>query len=391
MSSVKITTLPSLNPAASKAHHVGSPPTSFQNPWPSFDNANTTPFKAFQAKFSRHKPPFVPVPQNREGLVNIREPDFGTGKDGFKATWIGHASFLLESSTTKDSNGKETGLPGGRGVRILCDPVWSERTSPSQWVGPKRYSAVPCELAEVGAVDVVVVSHDHYDHLDLASIKEIMRLRGENVVFLSGLGNAQWFHRQGVPKEQVREMDWWDGVEIAVKDVGSVKIYCTPTQHFSGRGPFDRGKTLWCSWTVVETTESNAKRCFFAGDTGYRSWPEENMDKEKIEEMPRCPAFKEVGETLGPFDLALLPIGLCTPRTFMSNVHCNPWDSVEVHKDIQSKKSVGMHYGTVRGGISQEYEDVKDPPRWWKLASEESGLKWGYETMLIDIGETIVV
>ena len=256
-------------------------------------------------------------------------------------------------------------------------------------MGPKRYSPVPCALEDVGDVDVVIISHDHYDHLDLHSIKEIYRLRGKDVVFLAGLGNAPWFHRQGIPKEQVREMDWWDGVEISVKSVGSVKIYCTPTQHFSGRSPFDRGKTLWCSWSVLETT-SSAKRCFFAGDTGYRSWPQESMTAEEILEMPRCPAFKEIGERLGPFDLALLPIGLCTPKTFMSNVHCNPWDTVEVHKDIRSRTSVGMHYGTVRGGISQEYEDTRDPARWWKQATEESGLKWGEETTLVDIGETFV-
>jgi N-acyl-phosphatidylethanolamine-hydrolysing phospholipase D len=393
MPSITITALSSINSKASKDHHVGGePPTSFENPWPSFNKANATPLKAFQAKFSRSKPPFIPVPANREGLVHIRHPDFGNGKSGMKATWIGHASFLLETTATKDASGKETGLPGGRGVRILCDPVWSERTSPSQWIGPKRYSPVPCSLEEVCelGVDVVVISHDHYDHLDLASIKEIHRRRGKDVVFLTGLGNEQWFLRHGVPKGQVREMDWWDGVEIAVKGVGSVKVYCTPTQHISGRGPFDRGKTLWCSWSIVETSESG-KRCYFAGDTGYRSWTAESMSSEEVQEMPQCPAFKEIGEKLGPFDLALLPIGLCTPKMFMSSVHCNPWDAVEVHKDIKSRKSVGMHYGTVRGGISQEYEDVRKPPEWWRQASEETGLKWDEETLLIDIGETIVV
>lgn len=392
MSTVSVTALPLLNPKASKDHHVGKPPTGFINPWPSFDSTNTSPLKVFQTKFSRNKPLFVPVPENREGLVGIHKPNFGKDRDGLKATWIGHASFLLETTASKDANGKETGLPGGRGVRILCDPVWSERTSPSQWIGPKRYSAVPCSLEEVcqGGVDIVVISHDHYDHLDLHSIKEIHRLRRENVVFLTGLGNAQWFHRQGIPKAQVREMDWWDGCEVKVKDVGSVKLYCTPTQHFSGRSPFDRGKTLWCSWTIIETTE-NPKKCFFAGDTGYRSWPEEDMQPEKLQAIPRCPAFKEIGERFGPFDLGLLPIGLCTPRTFMSNVHCSPFDTVEVHKDIKSRKSVGMHYGTFRGGLSGDYEDVRDPPKWWKQASEAAGLIWGEETTLIDIGETIVV
>lgn len=338
------------------------------------------------------------MPEDREGLPSVLKPDLGVGggRDGFRATWLGHASFLLEASSTS------AGI--GRGIRILCDPVWSERTSPVQWMGPKRYSRVPCELGEVceeGGVDVVVISHDHYDHLDAASIREIHARRGEDVVFLVGLGMKSWFEAVGVRSEQVREMDWWDGVEVRVKGEGEgegveggVKVYCTPSQHFSGRGLFDRGKTLWCSWSFVETSSSEngvAKRCYFAGDTGYRSWSKEDMSPDELNELPRCPAFKQIGEHLGPFDLALLPIGLCTPKTFMSSVHCNPWDTVEVHKDIKSKKSVGMHYGTVRGGISQDYEDVTLPAKWWKQASEEAGLKWGEETLLIDIGETIVV
>lgn len=107
--------------------------------------------------------------------------------------------------------------------------------------------------------------------------------------------------------------------------------------------------------------------------------------------LPVCPAFSEIGETYGPFDLALLPIGCCMPRTFMSPVHCTPEDSLCVHKDIRSKRSIGMHYGTVRGGISAQFEDVRDPPRWWKEACEKEGLVWGKDVGLCDIGETVIV
>lgn len=410
MSLITIKHLPPINPQATKSHHVGSPPTSFQNPWPSYNADAITPSKLFQAKFLNRKPAFVPVPVDREGLPSIQEPDFGVGKDGFKATWIGHASFLLETTipnpqtqSSEDAAGSEgvtvgEGEKPTRGVKILCDPVWSERTSPVQFIGPKRYSPAPCSLQSICdlGVDVVVISHDHYDHLDAATITEIHTRRRSNVLFLTGLGNAQWFHRQGVPASQVLEMDWWDGVEVAVEGIGSVKIYCTPSQHNSGRSPFDRGKTLWCSWAFVEVqTHTNPntipKRVYFAGDTGLRSWTAEEMSLAQRDAMPTCPAFQEIGAKLGPFDLALLPIGLCTPRTLMSNVHCNPWDSIQIHKNIRSKKSVGMHYGTVRGGISQEYEDVTKPAKWWREAAEEAGCVWGEEIAVVDIGETCVV
>jgi N-acyl-phosphatidylethanolamine-hydrolysing phospholipase D len=107
--------------------------------------------------------------------------------------------------------------------------------------------------------------------------------------------------------------------------------------------------------------------------------------------LPFCPAFSEIGKIFGPFDLALLPIGCCTPRAFMSSVHCTPEDSICIHKDIRSKKSIGMHYGTVRGGISGHFEDVRDPPKWWKAACEEAGLVWGQDIDLCDIGETVIV
>ena len=137
-------------------------------------------------------------------------------------------------------------------------------------------------------------------------------------------------------------------------------------------------------------TDRPGRKLYFAGDTGYRAVPRD-IALENEKDFPCCPAFKDIGDLYGPFDLALLPIGLMTPRFLMSSVHCSPEDSVHVHKDIRSKRSIGMHYGTVRGGISAQYEDVRDPPRRWKAACERAGLLWGEEIGLCDVGESVVV
>ena len=330
---------------------------------------------------------------SRDQLVNIVRPDWGAGQEGLKATWIGHATFLIE--TPVQDNGGEK-----RGVRILFDPVFSERTSPVSWAGPKRYTPTPCTLAEVPEVDVVVISHDHYDHLDSETLRAIYARRKGKVHFLVPLGNAARLHGMGIASEDVTELDWWEGVQVGVPSVGSVKLTCTPSQHFSGRALWDRMSTLWSSWVLecgdsssipasIGTGPSTASlpKLFFAGDTGYRYVPEEATE----DSVPVCPAFGEIGEEYGPFDLSLLPIGLYSPRHFMSPVHCTPEDAVCLHRHLRSKKSIGMHYGTVRGGISQYFEDVTEPPRRFQEACETAGMVWGKELALLDVGETIVV
>jgi N-acyl-phosphatidylethanolamine-hydrolysing phospholipase D len=300
-----------------------------------------------------------------------------------KVTWIGHASFLIETTRAGDAS---------RGVRILCDPVFSERTSPVQFLGPKRYTPTPCSLEELPDVDAVVISHNHYDHLDHATIMHLYKRRKDQIHFFCGLGTASWFRGCGIPADQVTELDWWDGVNVNVAGVGTVALTCTPSQHLSGRGLWDRGQQLWCSWVIVaEQASKTSHRLYFAGDTGYRTVPQLGLSHAEEAALPHCPAFAEIGERLGPFNLALLPIGLCQPRHFMSTVHCDPYDSICVHKDIKSQKSIGMHWGTVRGGISGDWEDVRDPPKWWREAAEQAGLKWGEEIGLLDIGETLVL
>ena len=383
-SAIKITKVSSraTSPSSPPSHHVGNPPTSFVNPWPSFNQHSL--IELFSTSVRNRD--FKPVP-SQDKLVPVRKPDWGANKSGLKATWIGHASFLVETPCAKGAS---------RGVRILFDPVFSERTSPVSWAGPKRYNPTPCTLDEVPDVDLVAISHDHYDHMDSDTLLKIFTRRKGHIHFLVGLGSAARLRGFGIAKDAITELDWWDKVRVDVAGVGLINMTCTPSQHFSGRGIFDRGSTLWSSW-VLESGQvaedgkddraGNPTKLFFAGDTGYRYVPKGSNETE----MPYCPAFEEIGDAFGHFDLSLLPIGLYAPRHLLSPVHCTPEDAVCLHKDLRSRKSIGMHYGTVRGGISQYFEEVTEPPRRFKEACEREKKVWGQELGLIDIGETAVV
>ena len=373
------------HPTNSKAHHVGNPPTSFKNPWPSFQGIS--PISAFKTRFgSNSEKNWVPVPEGPNGsrsdeLAKVQKPDWGSDKtDRLRATWIGHASFLVETPAVE---GRE------RGVRILFDPVFAERTSPVQWFGPKRYTPTPCSIDELPDVDIVCISHNHYDHLDYHTVYELYKRRKDRIHFFVGLNDGGWFSKHICSTEQVTEIDWWESRAVNVEGVGSVELTCTPSQHASARTGWDKDHALWCSWVL----KAGSKKLYFAGDTGYQA----------VDTPSPCPAFKEIGKALGPFDLALLPIGLFKPPSFMGGVHASPDQSLEIHREIKSKLSIGMHWGTVRGGVSGQYEDVREPPRRWREAAEKYGLWCGggvegngsvVDTSkegvgLCDIGETV--
>ncbi|KAF2179673.1 Metallo-hydrolase/oxidoreductase [Zopfia rhizophila CBS 207.26] len=374
------------------AHHVGTPPTSFINPWPSYSHTSVT--QTIKTRWFSPKN-FVAVPSDRSELVPICKPDFGALQNGLKATWIGHASFLVE--TTK-AEGAE------RGMRILLDPVWSERVGPYGMAGPVRFTPTPCSLEELPEVDAVCISHDHYDHLDSDTLRKLNTKQNGNLRYFCGLGVKAVLVGLGVGirDEQVTELDWWDGVRLHLENVGSVELVCTPAQHRSGRAPWNFQGTLWCSWilrevmgkdesTTAPDTSRHGKKLFFAGDTGYCSVNSDTEYSHHHAPHPPCPTFAEIGDLYGPFDLSLLPIGCYQPRSFMASVHSSPDDSISIHKNIRSKKSIGMHYGTFRGSLSAHFEPVTEPPQSWKKAAEAEGLKWDEEIGLCDIGETVVV
>lgn len=355
--SIKITPKDPHSPytVLSKAHHVGSPPTAFKNPWPSAEDDHT--FREILSTRFGSDRNFVPVPQGPNGtrseeLVSIQTPDFGQSKPGkLRATWIGHASVFVEFPVVEGAT---------RGLRILFDPVFSDRTSPSTWFGPKRYSPTPCTFDELPKVDVICISHNHYDHLDYDTVKKLYTKYQGRIHIFTSLGLKSWFKQHvNCQENEVTDLDWWQRQSIEVADIGTIELTCTPAQHFSRRTPLDGGQTLWCSWAI----SGAGKNFYFSGDTGYQA----------VKAPSPCPAFKEIGETLGPFDLAFLPIGLYSPPSFMGSVHATPEQSLCIHRDIKSRLSIGMHYGTVRGGLSGQYEDVREPPVRWREAALKVG------------------
>ncbi|KAF9439247.1 hypothetical protein BGZ76_007448 [Entomortierella beljakovae] len=283
------------------------------------------------------------------------------------ATWLGHACFLVQIE----------------GVNVLFDPVFSERCSPSQFAGPKRYTPPPCKLDELPRIDIVVISHNHYDHLDLATIKKLRE--DHQPYFYVPLGNKAWFNSIGITTK-VTECDWWDENEHSFHDdKTTVKITCTPCQHFTGRSLTDKYQTLWASWaiqTVPKNESVKSTKVFFGGDTGYRYVPK-GADQD---EMPHCPAFKEIGDRIGPFDFSMIPIGAYDPRWFMSPIHCSPEDAVRLHEDIKSKRSIGMHWGT----WILTTEDVTEPPRRLEAYMKTRGHDPNTFNVM-EIGESLVV
>ncbi|KAL9048389.1 MAG: hypothetical protein Q9162_007753 [Coniocarpon cinnabarinum] len=288
------------------------------------------------------------------------------------------------------------------GLRVLFDPVFTPRCSPFSWLGPKRYTPQPCEIDDIPLVDLVVISHNHYDHLSLPTILKIQQ-KHPKAHFFAPLGNKKWFEAAGI--KEMTEMDWWDSRDVSlssepdgstnkidISDADSqkgssditAKVNCLPCQHMTARTPFDRCETLWSSWSI----ESGARKVYFAGDTGYRSVPEHSEGEddygEKYEDLACCPAFKQIGDLRGPFDLGLIPIGAYQPRWIMSPMHANPFDSVNIFKDTRCKRALGMHWGT---WVLTE-EDVLEPPVLLKEALKQKNEPEEGRFDICDIGES---
>ncbi|MGW4769447.1 MBL fold metallo-hydrolase [Nocardia sp. NPDC004278] len=229
------------------------------------------------------------------GAVPLATPEVPTEAADLAVTWYGHASALIEVD----------------GYRILADPVWSARVSPSALVGPARLHPVPTPLAELPPVDAVLISHDHYDHLDKATIRQLVL--GQAAPFLVPIGIGAHLRHWGVPEHRIVELDWGGSISLASlgreRDDTDLVLTCTEARHFSGRG-LVRNTTLWASWSIVGPT----RRVYFGGDTGYTK------------------AFAEAGAALGPFDLTLLPIGAYDEA--WPDVHMNPEEAVRAHADL---------------------------------------------------------
>jgi len=215
--------------------------------------------------------------------------------DALRVTFINHATVLLQH----------------RGLNILTDPVWSGRASPFTWAGPRRHRAPGVRFEDLPRIHLVLLSHNHYDHLDLATLRRLSASR-----FLVPLGVAKLLERERIGP--VQELDWGESTKIA-----DASIHCVPAMHFSARGLFDRNRTLWCGF-VIEA----ARMIYFAGDTGFGEH------------------FAQIRERYGAPDLALLPIGAYEPRWFMSAVHMSPEDAVRAHRILGAKTSIAIHHAT---------------------------------------------
>lgn len=226
-------------------------------------------------------------------------------------------------------------------VNFLTDPIWSESCSPISFLGPKRLRPPPLPLEELPPISFVVVSHSHYDHLDVQTVQSIND-RFPDAIWYVPDGLKQWFHSRSVDK--VVELNWWQRANFNE----DITVVCTPAQHWSQRTPFDRMKSLWGSFVVKGKEHS----VYFAGDTGY------------------CPVFKTIGEEYGPFDVSLLPIGAYCPNEFMKPQHVNPQEAVMMHQDLQSKVSIGMHWGT----FVLTDEPLLEPPQKLETALKSAGV-----------------
>ncbi|TRM63930.1 N-acyl-phosphatidylethanolamine-hydrolyzing phospholipase D [Schizophyllum amplum] len=368
------------------AHWLDAEGTAFKNPWSSsreFDWKD----KLWIAQTLLGRT-LTAIPADISQRMPVRKPVWDHGearKDNIKATWLGHAAFLVEMPHRAGAE---------RGIRILFDPALSDYCSPVDIARFKRITPPASTVADLPDVDAVVISHDHYDHLDFKTILALT-CRSHMPHFFAPRGNDGTLKSFGIPESHRHTLDWWESRRLSLdlpssddKTVGSslfVDITCTPAQHNCGRTAMDKvlaPRTLWGSWVVEDVPDdagSVGKKAYFSGDTAYRAL----LDGKKETDCPSCPAFKEIGERFGGFDAAMLPIGCYLPHRFMSPLHSSPRDSVQIFQDIRAKRAVAMHWGT---WILSE-EPVLEPPEKLKEECAAAGLAEDAFTAC-ELGET---
>ncbi len=255
------------------------------------------------------------------------------------ATWIGHASFLVQIA----------------GMNVLIDPQFSGRASPVQFAGPKRIVPLPIEVAELPRIDVVLISHNHYDHLDVDSVKQLAAMPTGSPLFLVPLGLKAWFHELGI--DRVEERGWWES-----QSTGPLRFTLVPVQHWSKRTLWDTNQTLWGGWVI----EGGGLKLIHTGDLGY------SQDA------------RDIGERLGPFDMAFIPIGAYAPRWFMKTMHVDPAEAVQVRGDLRARRAIGMHWGTFENLTD---EPLDEPPAVLAAQRAAAGLR-REQFDVMKIGET---
>ncbi|MEO8311177.1 MAG: MBL fold metallo-hydrolase [Caldimonas sp.] len=312
-------------------HRVGH----FQNNYIEFEPkglANLLKWRVEAARAGVPKPPQQDTPRVAADLAFVRANAIAGAAMVPAVTWLGHASMLIQAG----------------GSNVLADPIFSERASPLAFVGPKRHLPPGLALAELPHIDAVVVSHNHYDHLDAPSIKALAAQAGGPPLFIVPLGVKAWLADAGIVNAV--ELDWWQSARV-----GAVEIVLVPVQHWSGRSLTDRMETLWGGYAILAPDF----QVFFAGDTAY--------SKDFADIHARLAARHGTGRG---FDVALIPIGAYEPRWFMSSQHVDPAEAVQIHRDLFAERSIGIHWGT----FQLTDEPLDEPPQALARAARQAGL-----------------
>jgi L-ascorbate metabolism protein UlaG (beta-lactamase superfamily) len=298
-------------------------PEGYRNNYPHPEKAS---FWAWQWERLRDGMPKPPpggwnLPAVKTDPAELRAPEGNPS-----VTWIGHATVLVRLA----------------GHTMLFDPIFSERASPLPTIGPKRIVPLPIDIDDLPKIDVVMISHNHYDHLDEATVRRLAAMPQGSPRFLVPLGLKRWFADLGI--ERVDEYDWWQHTTE-----GSLAITFVPVQHWSRRRLDDTNQTLWGGWVV----EGEGMKLVHTGDTGYSK------------------DFRDIGERLGPFDMAFIPIGAYAPRWFMQIMHLDVPEAVQVRADLRATRAIGIHWGTFE---SLADEPLDEPPALLAKQREARGL-----------------
>ena len=271
----------------------------FENPWP-HEVHSIADILWWKLKLGPQEVAELPDAPNTPAAWRAvaREEIACSPEAGWRVTWLGHASFLLQCG----------------GVSLLVDPIFSEICAPLPFSSLRRKVAPPCKIADMPEIDAILLTHGHYDHLDLPTLREI----GMDTRILIAEGHAKWLRGKGFSR--VEELAWHESSEIAP----GIRVTATPAQHFTARTPFDTNHGHWCGWLV----EGAGCKLWHAGDSGY------------------CPAFLEIGGRYGPIDFGMIPIGAYLPLRIMRAMHMNPEESVRVFQESRCRRAVAMHWGT---------------------------------------------
>lgn len=331
-----------------------------------------------------------------DDALKVVPPDFSISEpSSTKVTWLGHATALLQLPIAR--HGASTSEP----LRVLFDPIFSARCSPTQYVGPQRTFAAPCQVQGLPRIDVAVISHSHYDHLDYESIVQLWQKgerEGHKPRFMVPLGNKAWFASLGlgIDDENVVELDWWDEAWLAWSDTGAaspsstdeitreephLRLICTPAQHGSGRYGLDSSTTLWASWTLEHHFDARSEplRVFFGGDTGYQ-FHGSPPDLNDTTSYAPCPAFAQIRRHLGaPVHLCLLPISVGATFSFVKSYdfigviptmdegltsanHMGPQDAVRVARILGDRHTLALaiHWGTFVGSLGEVQRSMRE-------------------------------